>query len=149
MVRAVLQGTLKVAGRIDGSPGGMLFQREEIEELLRSKRQESYGNTASFTGAAKRLGCDPGVVNALAAHGLLESVAVFGETRITEASIQAFQSSHVSLVSLTKALGTSARGLTNKCRKRGIPVQAFPRANGTGAQPFVRREHVPTEWLVL
>lgn len=149
IVRAMLRGTLPVAARTDESLGGTLFQREKVEELLRGKRLESYGNNASLTGAAKRLGCDPGVVPALIEHALLEPVVLFGKTRITEASLQAFESTHVSLASLTKALGTSVRGLTNKCRRRGIPIQVFPRANGTSPQPFVRREHVPAEWLGL
>lgn len=61
--------------------------------------------------------------------------------------MQAFESSYVSLASLTKTLGTSVRGLANECRKLGIPMLEFPRANGTSLQSFVKREHVPAEWL--
>jgi len=149
IVRALLEATLPVVAQMDESLGGMLFPREKIEELLCRKRQESYGSNASVTGAARLVGCDPVVVPALLERGLLEPTVVFGETRITEASIMAFTSTYVSLAALRKTLGTSVRGLTNKCRKRGIPVEAFPRTNSPSPQPFVRREHVPAEWLGL
>ena len=146
--RELLAQRMQIIGRCSDELGGILFQSAAVERLLLDSRAKVEGATRSIAEAAGRLHCDTPVVHALVQHGLLESTASGPRTRITERSIEAFNATGVSLARLAKDAGTSTRRLLFQCKRRGIPVEFYPRGPGSPPQPFIKRDYIATVYDV-
>ena len=71
---------------------------------------------------------------------MLDAIVEADRTRVTEASLEVFDTAHVSLATLAKANGTSTKRLLRQCAEQGIAVDAYARGNDQSSQPFILRK---------
>jgi hypothetical protein len=139
VVRALLAGSLAIAGTSSGSIAGLLIERAEYSRFVIAVRSRAAGDTMPPYLVEKHLLCDAGTVPGLLQMGLLEGHRAPTGLRITNESVEAFKTKYVSLASIANSIGaTSSRGLMLLCQQNGIELLLVPRVGRKGPQPFIR-----------
>ena len=138
VVRALLTGSIKIAGNTDGTIAGLLVDRAEYHRLVTGARSRAAGDTMPSYIVEKHLLCDASSVPSLLEMSLLEGHRTPTSLRITNGSVVAFQREYVSLASIANSVGSSSRGLMRICQGNGIRLLLVPRTGRGGQQPFVR-----------
>jgi hypothetical protein len=139
VVRALLAGSLAIAGNSNGSIAGLLIERAEYRRFVIAVRSRAAGDTMPPYLVEKHLLCDASTVPGLLQMGLLEGHRAPTGLRITNESVEAFKTKYVSLASIAKSIGTtSSRGLIALCKQDGIELFMVPRARRNSPQPFIQ-----------
>jgi hypothetical protein len=139
VVRALLAGSLAIAGNSDGTIGGLLMDRAEYRRLAVDARGLAAGNTMPSYIVEENLHCDASTVPGLVQKGLLEGHWSPTGLRIRNESVEAFKMKYLSLASIANSISTaSTRGLMHLAKKNGIKLLSVPRTGQRAQQPFIR-----------
>lgn len=140
-VQAALQREIEIVGCDGFKLNGLLFNRQAVDKFLLNKRAKVEGSTRSLTEAATFLSCDSAVVPALIQNGLLDAIQFANYRRVTEESLQEFDSKLMALKKLADEMGVGVRKLLRLCREMKVPLQAFARGYGKPDQAFLPRAY--------
>jgi hypothetical protein len=106
VVRALLAGSLAIAGNSNGSIAGLLIEKAEYRRFVIAVRSRAAGDTMPPYLVEKHLLCDASAVPGLLQIGLLEGHRAPTGLRITNESVEAFKTKYVSLASIANSIGT-------------------------------------------
>jgi hypothetical protein len=137
VLRAVFSGEIKVVADADGTPGGLVLDRNAYKRFVQDARIRAAEDTLTLADVAKTLGCDSRTVPGLVRLDLLQGTATPGGLRVTAESVQAFQEKYVSFARIAKEEGTTSRALMERCHDNGISMLLVPTTRRGGPQPFI------------
>jgi hypothetical protein len=139
IVRALLAGSIKIVGNVDGTLDGLSIDGAEYRRLVIAARILAAGDTMPAYKVGEHLLCDSSTVPGLLHMGLLEGRNTPTGLRTTNGSVEDFKAKYVSLASLANSNSTtSSRGLTRFCQRNGIELLSVPRDGRRGPQPFIQ-----------
>jgi hypothetical protein len=143
VVQAILSKDLDAVANADGTAGGLLIDRNAYQAFVQLARNRAAGNASTPAEAAKVLQCDASTIPGLMEVGLLEGNKTPTGLRITDASIQEFKQTFVSLACLAKELHTTSRALMRRCAENDVEMLLAPSRRNCGPQPFLRLSDRP------
>ncbi len=138
IIRALLSGELRVLGNVDGTVRGLFVSRAEFLQFGRNDRARQHGNVRTASEVAKELCCNIGHVPGLVGLRLLDARKTPRGWQISEQSIVRFKKKYVSLESIAREIGNSARDLKGHCAAKHIPMVLVKNAYHETRQAFVR-----------
>jgi hypothetical protein len=138
VVAAVLQGQIKLLGRVRDNLGGIILDKTELEVFVRSLRTETVRDTYLPKDVAKITGLCPTAIDGAITLGLLSAERSRGRRRIPATAVERFKAQFVAICQIAATFGTLSRRLLQMCRYAGIEVVNVPRRKGP-AQPLLRR----------
>ena len=138
IVRALLSGELRVLGNVDGTVQGLFVSRAEFQQFGRNDRARRHGNVRTASEVAKELCCNNGYVPGLVGLRLLDARKTPRGWQISEQSIVRFNKKYVSLESIAREIGNSARELKGHCAAKHFPMVLVKNAYHETRQAFVR-----------
>jgi len=139
IVAAVLAGDIAVVGRERDSVGGLLVDASQVDRLVLGQRCEHQGGVYTLSQCAKATGLAESTIKNAIQEGLLNAIAVQGEMRVPQASVDAFNGKYVTLSSLACRLNSSSGCLSRFCHQNSIKIKVVPRATSSIPQPMVYR----------
>jgi hypothetical protein len=140
IIAALLDGRLSVRGCETNNFAGILLDKAQVETLVLEKRRESNGRSLTFSRCQTLTGIRVADIRVAAKLGFLTTIRRHKTTRVTEASVEAFDRKYIALARLAYQIKASPRALQLKCRREGIKTIALPRAGHSTPQYFVRRD---------
>lgn len=138
VVPAILSKGIETVANADETAGGLLIDRDAYHAFVQLARNRAAGNASSPAEAAKALLCDASTIPGLMEAGLLEGSKTPTGLRITDASIQEFKRTFVSLACLAKELHTTTRALMRRCVENDVEMLLASSRRNCGPQPFLR-----------
>ncbi len=148
---AVIEGDIQPIGVIDGEISKIIFQKEDVDKLMR-KINESRLSSILVVEAAQRLKCDPTAIPDLIAKGYLTVDPNSFYTRIWQSSLDKFASKYVSCAWVAETKATSANSIIRRCKHRGMKLLQVKRSHSEANQAFMLRNdtlHFKTKPLSL
>jgi hypothetical protein len=137
LIRALLSGEITVLARKSDLISGLIIDQKATACILATaQRVVSCGLLTSDQTAAE-LGCSPDAISGLVDLGYLQVQRLRGGVRVSAESAVAFGQSHLPVVVVAKACGTSARAAMRACRDRAISLLMVPMPR-QGPQPFLK-----------
>ena len=100
IVRALLAGSIKIVGNVDGTLDGLSIDGAEYRRLVIAARILAAGDTMPAYKVGEHLLCDSSTVPGLLHMGLLEGRNTPTGLRTTNGSVEDFKAKYVSLASL-------------------------------------------------
>jgi TniQ len=138
IIRALLSGELRVMGNVDGTVRGLFVSRAEFLQFGKNDRARQNGNVRTASEVAKELCCNNGYVPGLVWLRLLDARKTPRGWQISEQSIVRFKKKYVSLESIAREIGNSARDVKGYCAAKHIPMVLVKNAYHETRQAFVR-----------
>ena len=121
LAAAVFDGRIKVIGRIEGNFEGLLLNTSQVNDFMEMQFFEHEPKGYSLFKATELTGLENMVIGSAVELGLLTKYYRQGWPRITESSLELFNSNYITLKFLAIKLGFNARRLGILCRKHKIP----------------------------
>lgn len=137
IMRALLSGELRVLGNVDGTVRGLFVSRAEFQQFGRNERAREHGNGRTASEVARELCCSNSYVPGLVGLRLLDGRNTPTGWQISEQSIARFKKKYVSLRSIARETGNSAKDLKGHCAAKHIPMILVKNAYCETRQAFV------------
>jgi hypothetical protein len=141
LVEAVLRGLLPVVGLDGDKPADLLLDSDAVGRWVREARLREGNGAITIAEAAREVDLNPAAIPAAISAGLLDTVVVDENTRVTLASADRFRERYISIVQLARRLNTSSSRLVRFVEGHGVRVIRLTRAGECDAdQPIIPRD---------